>query len=490
MSKIRALLNAIALINFSIILLATINGLLFLLYYRIANDVAGLQIASRFAEASFLLLLFWLTIVLTNREYKIESVSEAMLVVALTWITVPLSSAVIYIASLGLDPIDAFFESLSGFSGTGLSILSNLEAIPYVIHIWRGLTQWLGELGTVVIAGVILPYVHPSLIKVYSLERGPRLMPTIRDSMRALFGIYSIYTLIGVVLLLIAGMNVLDAIMHSMTAIATGGMSSKTMSIGYWVLNGMYATIPATIVVMVLGAQNFKDLNNLLKLHIRDFINSPEVRGFFAILVTLLIPTILSAEIYKIDLVEATYHLISGYTTTGFQITPSLYSYPDVLKFIITIAMIIGGATFSTAGGIKTRRILIGVKTIAWDIQRSVLPKGSVIVKRLGREVLDEDSIESTQSYIILYMITLLVLSVAAHIVLKVYGFTQFTYIDTLFEVSSALSCVGLSVGITSATAPLAVKVLLMLAMYLGRLEFLPVYLLIGYYYIEKRLPG
>jgi trk system potassium uptake protein TrkH len=489
LKRVRAVIYAIAQINLAILVLAFINGILFFVYYCTVGDVKGYSITVKYLFSVSLLLFLWASIAYTNRKNVIENYIDLMIAASLVWLSVPLSSTIIYLSTLKLDLLDAFFESFSGFSGTGLTILSNLDATPYVLLIWRALTQWLGELGTVVVAGVVLPYLHISLIRIYSIERGPRLVSTIRRSMIDLFAMYAAYTLLGCLILFLSGMGPLDAVIHSMTAIATGGMSSKDQNIGYWYFRGLTATLLASSIVMVIGALNFKDLYNLSKGRFKEFIDSPEVRGFFAIFTLLLIFAIIFGKAFNLNIAIVAYHIVSGYTTTGFQVG-NIYVYPDALKIILILAMAIGGATFSTAGGIKTRRIVIAVKSIAWDIQRTLLPKGMIIVKRLGQEILGEDTITSAVTYIVLYTITLLLLSSTLYFILMTSNLTNYNFLDSLFEVTSALSCVGLSVGITSISLPPTAKLILITAMYLGRLEFLPLYLVIGSYYIKKKLPG
>lgn len=412
-----------------------------------------------------------------------------MISVALVWLTVPISTSIIYISTLGIDPLDAFFESISGFSGTGLTILENLESIPYVVLVWRAMTQWLGELGTVVVAGTILPFLHASLIRIYPVERGARLVATIRRSIIDLFLMYSAYTIFGTVLLIASGMGFLDALTHSMTAMATGGMSTKDQNIGYWFSRGNSMVLVTTSIIMVIGALNFRDLYKLSTGDFKAFAKSPETKGFFAILSALILVTMLASISLNMGslTVSLIYHVISGYTTTGFQIG-DIQQYPTIFKIILIVSMAIGGATFSTAGGIKTKRILIALKSILWDVERSVLPKGFRITKKLGEEVLDEEEVTSAITYIIIYALMQITLSLSLYLSLVTANITNYDFVDSMFEVTSSLSCVGLSVGITTPTIPVASKIILIVAMYFGRLEFLPLYLLIGYYYRRKAL--
>ena len=491
MKKLLAILSTVAQINLALMVVAAVNGIAFSVYYYVENDSIGLFVAERYMYAVASLLVLWGSVAYLLRRYVIESIIDAMAVTAITWLVVPLSSSVIYMFSLGKDFVDAFFESLSGFSGTGLTVFTNLDNTPYVVLVWRAMTQWLGELGVVVVAGVILPSLHASLRRVYYVERGPRLVATIRGSIINLFVMYSAYTLLGIVLLLFSGMGVLDAFAHSMTAIATGGMSTKDQSIGYWYYQGYKIVLVTSSIIMVIGALNFRDLYNLSRGRLREFVKSPEVLGFFGILAVL--ASIVTAIAYALNMQSMEtvylYHLLSAYTTTGFQIG-DLRGYPTAIKILLIVAMAIGGATFSTAGGIKTRRVVIALKEILWDIRKTALPPQYIAIRRLGDEDLTDEAVLSAITYIILYILSQFILSSLFYISLIINGVTQYDYVDALFETTSALSCVGLSVGITAPTLPLASKAILMLAMYLGRLEFLPIYLAIGVYYRKKMFLG
>lgn len=145
--------------------------------------------------------------------------------------------------------------------------------------------------------------------------------------------------------------------------------------------------------------------------------------------------------------------------------------------------MIIGGATFSTAGDIKTRRVLIVLKSIVWEFQRPFKLRGAVIVKKLGHEELDDETIILALSFSIVYLFIMMLLSSMLHVSLLINGMQEYTFVDSVFETVSALSCVGLSTGITSQSLPAISKVILIIAMYMGRPEFLPIYLLIGWHH-------
>ncbi len=424
------------------------------------------------------------------KNYPVASVIEAFVVVAIAWLVIPAISAMAYNYSIGMDFVDAFFESLSGFSGTGLTMIAKPEDMPHVILLWRAVTQWVGELGVVVFAGTLLPALHRVIRSVYVVERGERIAPTVLSTMRILVGIYVFYTALGTVLFMLGGMGFFDALTHSMTAIATGGMSTNSLSIGYWFHGNNWAIYVTTTIIMILGAFNFVDHVALLKGKLREFFSSIEVKWFFIFLLFFTVPLV-AIPIMQGDIQEAAvrfYHLVSGYTTTGFQLGSSdvLKNEPDYVKMLFIFSMIVGGATFSTAGGIKIKRAAILFKALVWESARLFAPPAMVLRRRIGRELLDDKELIAIYNFVAVYIISFITISLFIHMTLLTYGYHQFSFVDTMFETASAMSCVGLSVGITSATSPLPVKIALMVAMYLGRLEFATLYLLLGYSYIRK----
>jgi len=481
--RLKAVVSSVSVLLITLSVLALVVSLMgVVLSAEPSERTAGV----RASAVAVLSLAISATAFLLFKRNVVTELSDAFIVVSIFWLLAPLFSAFIYSYSVGLPLIDAFFESLSGFTGTGLSVISRPEELPRVILAWRALTQWVGELGVVVFSGVLLPFLHRSIRSVYVAERGARIAPSVISTARRLFAIYAAYTLLGVLLFTVAGMGLFDSLVHSMTGIATGGMSTSSGNLGFWFISNSFVAVAASV-VMILGALNFVDLYNLSSGRLRDFVKSAEVRG----LVTSF--AVFAGVLWVIALVTGSldsfwvwvFHMISAHTTTGFSLT-SIYEHPEAVKLVITLSMIVGGATFSTAGGIKMKRTIIAVKAIFWDIGRIFVPRSAVIARKVGDEVIKEEEIASVYSYIFLYMLTLVVLSLCMYISLLASGLSQYNYIDALFETASALSCVGLSVGITTSSAPVLVKVLLMVAMYLGRIEFLPLYIVVGAYYIEK----
>ncbi len=453
-----------------------------------SDYVAAVKFAKYYAFTTLVLA----PIAIALRKRNVTSILEGFIVVCISWLLIPLLSMFSYVITIGMDPIDAYFESLSGFSGTGLTMIARPELCPHVVLLWRAVTQWVGELGVVVFAGTLLPRMHRVIHSVYIVERGERIAPTIVSTMRRLIGIYIVYTAIGTLILMLGGMSLFDALTHTMTAIATGGMSTNSMSIGHWFHGSNWVVYWGTIVIMILGALNFADHDLLFRGRIREFLTSTEVKGFFGFLA--FFTALLAGYALLIHepraLVTWFYHLVSGYTTTGFQLGSSqiLYHDPDFVKIVFIVSMIVGGATFSTAGGIKIRRAVIALKAIVWSSAKIFAPPTMVMRLRVGRSYVEESDVVQVLTFIAMYLVTLLGIALFIHATLIEAGIHGFSFVDTLFETASALSCVGLSVGITAPTMPLAAKVALMLAMYLGRLEFAPLYLAMGWGYISKKV--
>lgn len=488
--RVKTLIFATSVLVATVMLIALIIGTTFYIYSVYIGNTIEVEVSRRFLAIVIAILIPSTLIAVKLKEYTVTEIVDAFIVVTIYWLLMPIINAVIYYYTIGLNLIDSLFESLSGFTGTGLTVISKPEELPYTILVWRAATQWIGELGVVVFSGALLPHVHRFLSRVYIAERGVRFTPTVLSTTRRMLSVYIVITVLGVAMFMYSGMGFLDAIAHSMTAIATGGMSTNSQNIGFWYKAYGGTILVTSSMVMVLGALNFADLYNLLRGNIRRFIKGLEVRWFLYVLALLgSIAAILSFVEFKGDfkcVAVALYHVVSGITTTGFQ-AENINNYSDILKFTIILGMIIGGATFSTAGGVKIRRIIIMFKSVIWSISRPFLPERVYIARRIDGEAVEEGDILSVYGFIALYTAVAIVSSAMLYIVLNTqdYNWSR-SYIDALFETISALSCVGLSVGITSTHMPLGAKLVLMANMYLGRLEFLPIYLTIGYLYRSR----
>ena len=418
--------------------------------------------------------LVWLAATRPTRSLTREG---ALILVALSWILVPLLSAIPVTAVMKLPLLDTWFESVSGFTTTGLSVftggvdpaygvyLPRVEELPWSVLWWRAVTQWLGGFGVVVLFYTLARLGGLPAHLVGAAEgRFERLEPSISKSLRALMALYLFLTGFGTLLLYLAGMTPSDALYHTMTGLATGGFSTHSSSIGYY--NSVIVEA-AVIVVMILGASNFADLYALLRGIPRRF--SREIETMIALMAfnSLLGFLLLARAGWEpiSPLRNAVFHVISGMSGTGFGIA-DLSKAPTAFKLLLTVAMITGGSAFSTTGGIKMYRVMIILKSIVWSIRETVYGKARISVPRVGGYTVDESELKRAIAVTFLFVAALL--GGAFAITLVDPGIKA---IDALFEAQSALCTVGLSVGITHAATHPAIKTILIVLMTLGRLE-------------------
>ncbi len=433
---------------------------------------------SFFISGLFLILAGYAT-----SRVKTQSLTsfEAAIVAVISWIVISLISALNLSIETGATLLDSFFESVSGFTGTGFTVFK-LEGMKPSILLWRSIMQWTGELGFTVFAIIIIPYFYYIARSSYWIERPLKIESTFYKTAIRLLIIYGSLTLVGSISYMMTGMTPFEAVTHIMTTISTGGMS--IYDAGYQVIFlRAPLTYIAVTVFMILGGMNFQDLNNLLTGKFRELQKSEELIFYLA---TLLIISFLVYVSYSLidgiksnALTLALFNTISGYTTTGFNLG-SLSKLKDTTKILLFVSMFIGGMSFSTAGGIKIFRLVLLIKKIKHYIQSMVLPQ-SVIkpVKFDEKPVTDADF---SQAFLIIIMHALIIMIGA--IIISAYGYS---FTDSLFEATSAASCVGLSVGVVSMLAPLGVKITLIILMILGRLEYLPLFLGLSFI-VRKRI--
>jgi len=394
---------------------------------------------------------------------------EALLVAALCWISVSLIGAAVLTLQTGLPFIDTLFESVSGFTGTGFTVFV-LTGMKHSIIFWRCLMQWAGELGFVVFAMVLIPYFYGVAKNLYGVERPVKIEASFYRTAAQLLVIYVVLTLIGTVTYVASGMSFFDAVCHMMTTIATGGMS--TYDDGYF---HIFVKAPLTYVpvfiFMVLGGMNLYDLYNLTTGRFKALLKSEELRCYIASL--LIISSMVFVSYVFVDkvhnvwqaLMASFFNNVSGMTTTGFSIG-SIAQLSDTTKTIITVGMVIGGMSFSTAGGIKSFRLLLVLKKFKNMVESLIAPSAIVRPIAVGGRVVSENDISHAMLFIIIHIATV----TTGAILISAQGYT---ITDSLFEAASAASCVGLSVGIVAPTAPAGVKLTIITLMILGRLEYL-----------------
>ena len=417
------------------------------------------------------------------RRFRFESVrlsyGEAIQIAVISWIFIPIVNGVAVGISGLMSPIDALFESISGFTTTGLTVLKPpIENYPLALLFWRSISQWIGGIGILYIS--ILVIAPPSLLtmRIFTAEGHlEKVEASAVETAHKIIRVYLLLTGLGIVLFLIAGMNPFDALNHALTAIATGGFSIRTESIGYY---KSIQTYIAAIIVIILGALNFPSYARLMRGRIREFIKYEENIVFLVLTfsISILLTSILiSKSSIESPTIFGVFHTVSAIGGCGFQIG-RLNILDDSAKALIIISMIFGGCTDSTTGGIKTLRTIMMLKALKWELKLALSPKGTRITRKIGdREVTDEILVK-TALFILIYILLVFIGGVAISI--EGYSLT-----DSIFEAASALGNVGLTTNITSYLAPTWIKSVLIVYMLLGRLEILPYLLLI--YRIAKK---
>jgi trk system potassium uptake protein TrkH len=410
--------------------------------------------------------------------------TEAFILVALAWIFTPLFSAIPVTAVMHIPLIDTWFESISGYTTTGLTTFTggvdpyfhkyipSVEEAPPTILWWRAYCQWLGGFGIVVMFFVFARLGGlPAHLVGLAEGRYQRLEPSIAKSLRALMGTYFFLTLIDAILLYKAGMTLSDAVYHSMTALATGGFSTHSSSIGFY--HSVKVEL-AAIAGMIMGASNFADIYTLLtgkRRRLSGEINSLLIVIAVSVSVSALILWHIGVTWAPYHpLREAAFHAISAITGTGFGIS-DLSKAHDIWKLILSLLMLIGGSVLSTTGGIKQYRLMIMFKNLWWAVKETVY-SGIMVTRRVGGYKASPEELLNAFAVITYFFLTWMIGTIA------LIAFNpEYKAIDAAFEAASALGTVGLSVGIASATASFSAKVILMILMLLGRLE------VIGFFY-------
>lgn len=339
---------------------------------------------------------------------------EGFLTVSLVWIVFSFFGSLPYIFSGAIpDYTNAFFETMSGFTTTGSSILENIEEMPHGILFWRSLTQWLGGMGIIVLTLSVMPIFGIGGMQLFTAEvPGPtpdKISPKIQQTARVLWGLYLAFTVIQTLLLWLGGMSWFDSVCHSLTTLATGGFSTKQASIAHW--DSAYIHY-VTIFFMILAGTNFSLTYLVVKGKFSRLQKDEEFRYYllfilgFTIMIFsgLLITTTLGAERAFRD---ALFQVVSIISTTGFATTDYLL-WPPILVMLIFALFFFGGSAGSTGGGIKIMRIVVLLKNSYYELRRIIHPN-AVIPVRFNNHSVDPKIITNVLAFFMFYMIVFFV---------------------------------------------------------------------------------
>ena len=410
---------------------------------------------------------------------KMFYMREGFACTALSWVVISLVGAIPFVVTGCIpNPVDAFFETVSGFTTTGASILPGVEQLPKGILFWRSFTHWIGGMGVLVFLLSLLPLTGGSHVNLMKAESpGPqvdKLVPKVQSTAKILYGIYFALTVIETVFLLFGGMGLFDAML---TAFGTAGTG------GFGFLNDSFASFSPYIqwvvtVFMIMFGVNFNAYFLILMRRFRRAAASEEVRGYFVII--LISIGIITANISGMygsvgeALRHAAFQVGSIITTTGYS-SCDFDLWPDLSREILVCLMFIGACAGSTGGGIKVSRVLILAKTIAKELRLALHPQVVAPVRMDGKRVSDE-TIRSTNVFIAAYLIILAV----SVLLISLDGFdpvTNFTaVVATLNNIGPGLAMVGpaMNFGFYSNAS----KLVMIFDMLAGRLEIFPMLVL------------
>jgi len=407
---------------------------------------------------------------------------DGFAIVSLSWILVTLFGTLPFLLSGSIPSfIDALFETASGFSTTGSSILTDVEALPKSVLFWRSSTHWLGGMGILVLMIAILPSVSASTINIMIAESpGPspgKLVPKIRETAKILYIIYIAMTAVLVVLLLLGGMPLFDALIHAFGTASTGGFSSRNAGVSAY--NSVYIDVVITVFLFLFGVNFTLYYYLFLKRDFKSVLRDEELRFYFGVVVgaIVLIALNIKGTVYQTigeAIRYASFQVTSIISTAGFA-TADFNLWPSFSKIILVLLMLTGSCAGSTAGGIKCVRIVLLLKIIRREITRLIHPNAVQPVKLNGRRV-DEETLSGVMAFFFFWMLIIAVSVLIVSLDGKDLVTSTTAVLATVNNVGPGLGAVGPTGNFADFSA--LSKTVMSLCMLIGRLEVYPIMLL------------
>jgi trk system potassium uptake protein TrkH len=407
-------------------------GLPFAFYYR-DNSAGALALSA--AITAFTGAVGWFL----TRSYQNNPINkkEGFLLVTSAWIAFSLFGTLPFMIG-GVIPsfTDAFFETMSGFTTTGSSVLTNVETVPQGILFWRSLTHWIGGMGIIVFSVAILPFLGIGGIQLFAAEMPgvtkDKLHPRITETAKRLWGIYVLLTFAQIILLVLGKMPLFDSICHAFGTLATGGFSTKNTSLGNYSPYLQYVTA----IFMLLAGANFTLHFYALTGKFKLVWKNEEFRKYI-LLLGIFTAAISAVLIYSSNhkpeqaFRESFFQVVSIVTTTGFA-TADYLLWPGALWFLLFMLMFVGGMSGSTGGGIKVVRHLLLFKNAGKELARAIHPQG-IIPVRLNHEAVSQDMIYKVMAFFQLYILTF------------IFGAMALSLMGVDFEsaVGASIACLG-----------------------------------------------
>ena len=464
---------------------AVLNTLGRLLQVEAGLLVLPLAVALIYGEDAhpFLLTILIIGIVgtaltLIKKKTSVKFEREGFIIVSMSWLLMSAFGCLPFVISGAIPSyVDAFFETVSGFTTTGATIMTTLNGMGKGLIFWRAFTHWIGGMGVLVFAMALLPMTNSRSVHILKAEttgptKGGKLVPKMRSTATILYILYFALTVIEMVFLLFGGMGLFDAVTYSFATAGTGGFSMSDAGIaGY---NSPYLNIVIAVFMMLFGV-NLNIYYMMILGNIKSFFKNEENRWYLIIVgastlfIALNIISVFGS--FAQSLMQSFFHVTSIITTTGFGIA-DFTLWPTASQYMLMLLMFTGACAGSTCGSIKISRVIILVKSIRRSINKLIRPN-QVEVIRLNGTPLDDDTVASTHTFFSLYMVLLFI----SGLFISLDGFdftTSFTAAVTcICNIGPGLGLIG-PMGNFSIFSP-AVKLLLSLLMLMGRLELFSV---------------
>ncbi|MBE6620473.1 MAG: TrkH family potassium uptake protein [Ruminococcaceae bacterium] len=440
-----------------------------------------------------LLLLIAGTLLTLRRPAERDrmGVRDGLFVVGVSWVVLSLFGMLPFIISGAIPhPVDAFFETVSGFTTTGATVLGDAVGtlpgdLDHGIALWRSLTHWIGGMGVLVFVLAVMPQQQFKSARLMHAMRaevpGPtatKVVATIRRSAIIMYAIYVALTLIEIVCLLFGGMSLFDAVLHTFSTAGTGGFSNMNTSIGAFDSSYIHWVITA---FMLIFSINFNLYYLILIGHVSQALKSEELRWFLIVVassVTIVTLNILPGyDSFAIALRDAAFTVSSFISTTGFT-TATYDAWPQLSQAILVLLMFIGGCAGSTCGGLKISRLIILIKSAFRELRFILRPREVRAVRVEGKPA-DDDTIRGVNAYFSLFMLIFTLSTVLLMILNRSDLLTSFTAVAScLNNVGPGLGELGILGGGSFGGFTVASKLLLSFNMLLGRLELFPILIL------------
>ena len=410
-----------------------------------------------------------------NKKIRLK---HGMMISSFAWLWASIIGGIVFMLATHMPPLDAVFESMSALTGTGITMFEDVEILPHSILFFRALEQWVGGLGVVVMVIGVLTKPGSVSSKLYHSEaRNERIKPSIKTTLKKTLEIYLIYTVVGIILYLLAGMPLFDSVCNSFHTISTGGMGIKNANMGYYQNDLIYFI---SIVLMILGATSFLVHYKVIKTKGRSLIEDLQFKIIICVIAFVTLLLYFVSNIVPMDLL---FTVVSAITTTGASVASPLAmgNWPPFVIICLMCLLLTGGSNGSTVGAIKLVRMITFFKGIYRHIREILSPEGRVVPVKLQGHKIPEKAISQSGNFITLYMMFIMF----TWALFCLFGYDPF---KSLFAAMTLQGNNGLELGIINHTLNPILKIVSMFDMWTGRLEIYPVLITLrAFFEIFKR---